>query len=186
MGYGFCLENNPCDFYLFKLITPPPEIHEKFKRKIPEHFKSKECTIEELRFFLIGSNHYKGSYGVPLGLSCLRGIPQALVLATQILIAHTMGMEETEEDGTPNLELWYATLDTILHKIEVNREAILQFDSSLPEKPRNKREQNAKLYRDGQLRILNEIHSELGGFLAPLEESEISMEEAFKDLSLPV
>jgi hypothetical protein len=186
LGYGFCIENNPCDFYLFKLISPPPEIHQKFKNKIPEHFKSEQCTVEELRFFLIGSNHYTKSYGTPLGLSCLRGIPEALVLATQVLIVHTMGFQELEEDGSPNLDVWYATLDTLFHKVEVNRDAIQQFGSELPSKPRNQREQSAKLYRDGQLRILNEIHGELEAFLEPLEVGQTTLKDAFANLKLPV
>jgi len=185
VGYGFCIENNPCDFFLFKLVPPPPEIHQILKVKISEHFKSAEVADEELRFFLLGSNHYEGGYGAPLGLSCLRGIPQALVLATQILIVHTMGFEEVEEDGSLNLDVWYATLDTLFHKVEVSRDAIQQFDPLLPSNPRNKREHNAKLYREGQLRILNEIHGELETFLAPLEDSQISLKDAFSSLKLP-
>jgi hypothetical protein len=182
MGYGFCAVDNPCDQVLLRLARPPPEIHAILKSRLPNHFKSNAWIPEESGFYIRGSKHYTTGYENDFGLQCLRGAPTELVLAIQAFVSFSF--EPDELDDLAHLSLWYGTLDALLHRLEQKRDAIRQWDSILLVVPQNKRQHFAKIYRDGQLNILDEVIGELKEFLEPIESGEQSLEEAFKDLKL--
>jgi hypothetical protein len=75
--------------------------------------------------------------------------------------------------------LWCSTLDVILQRLEQKRAQISQFDHLLPVRPKNAKQTAANMYRNGQVRILDELIGELDGFLGPIERDERSMEESF-------
>jgi hypothetical protein len=183
MGYGFCVVDNPCDQLLLRLARPPAEIYAALKARIPNQFRSDAWIAEESGFYIRGSKHYTGGYDNNFGLSCLRGMPPELVMVIQTFVSFSFGSDASDDNS--QLELWYATLDALLHRLQQKRDAITQWDSSLPVSPQNKRQHFSKIYRDGQLSILNEVIAELEEFLAPLENGEKSLEETFKDLNPP-
>jgi hypothetical protein len=183
MGYGFCVVDNPCDQLLLRLARPPPEIHAALKAKLPYHFKSNAWIAEESGFYIRGSKHYSGGYDDNFGLSCLRGMPPELVIAIQTFVSFSFDADASDENA--HLELWYGTLDALLHRLQQKRDAITQWNSKLPASPQNNRQRFAKIYRDSQLGILTEVITELEEFLAPLENDEKTLEETFKDLKAP-
>lgn len=159
MGYGFCILDNPCDQLLLRIAKPPPEVHAVLKSKLPRHFKSDAWTAEESGFYIRGHGHYSGPY--PTGLPALRGIPLDLALSMQALISHFYDFRQNSED--PKEELWHATIDAILDRLQQKSSAIITHDIFLPDQPANNRQKQAKLYRDGQLLILSEVIGDLQG-----------------------
>jgi hypothetical protein len=180
MGYGFCIVDNPCDQVLLRLARPPSEIHAALKARVPTHFKSDSWNPEESGFHIRSSNHYSGGYGDTFGLPCLRGVPPELVLAIQTFVSFSFDPETLKDNQDE--ELWFATLDALLHRLQQKRDAIKQWDSSLPSSPQNNRQEFAKIYRDGQLSVLCEVIGELEQFLDPIEKGERTLTESFQGL----
>lgn len=178
LGYGFCLANNPCDQVAVRLSKPPPPIHDALKSRMPLHFKSNEWTTEESGFYIRGRAHYAGGYPNPFGLPCLRGVPAELVLALQTIVSFVF-TSENKDEKTQKLELWWATLDSILDRLQQKREAICAWNGRLPEAPENSAQHFAKMYRDGQLTILNEVIAELNELLGPLERGQKDLGQTF-------
>src|ERR1700744_5373398 len=180
MGYGFCTVDNPCDQVLLRLARPPPEIHAALREKVPMHFKSDSWISEESGFYIRGSNHYSGGYDNTFGLPCLRGVPPELVLAIQTFISFSFDPDDLGDNHEE--ELWFGTLDPLLHRLQQKRDAIKHWDSTLPAHPQNRRQEFAKIYRDGQLSILSEVIGALEEFLDPIEKGERSLEESFRHI----
>jgi hypothetical protein len=80
-------------------------------------------------------------------------------IRTIISFAFQAQLEDGDEISDDELD--YASIQAILDRLLDKRQAIVQWDSHLPLQPQNIRQTHAKTYRDGQLRILNEIISEL-------------------------
>jgi hypothetical protein len=180
MGYGFCIIDNPCDQVMLRFARPPPEIHAALRSNLPHHFKSAEWTADESGFYIRGSKHYSAGYGNPFGLACLRGVPPELVLSIQTFVSFSF--EPAEPQDGLRLELWYATLDALLHRLLSKRNSIRQWDENLSLTTENKKQEFAKIYRDGQLSILCEVIEELESFLDPIEKGAQTLEEAFQGL----
>ena len=79
-------------------------------------------------------------------------------------------------------ELWWATLDQLLMRLQQKRAVILQWDNQLPSAPQNRFQEFAKIYRDGQLSILGDVIGDLEGFLQPLEEGAVDMIDLFRSM----
>jgi hypothetical protein len=191
MGYGFCIKDNPCDQVVLRLAKPPPPIHAALRHQLPATFTSADWSTDESGFYLRGSAHYAGGYVNPLlsnsggsstGASALRGIPPALLSALHIMVSFAFESGQTS-DRARQAERWWATFDALLARLEHKRDAIVVWDEHLPaEGPRNRCQAFAKIYRDGQLAILNEVIAELDGVLGPLDRGEVDMVEAFEPL----
>jgi hypothetical protein len=178
MGYGFCEPNNPCDEVAVLLAAPPPPLHRALKRAYPAHFTSADWTDAEAGFFIRGSAHFSGGYPNPWpALACLRGIPPMLVRTIRTMVGETFELEGDDEAEREGM-LWYATLDTLASRMKQKSENIRQFDRTLTT-PRNKKQEYAKIYRDGQLKILEEVWEELNSVLEDLDSGEKDVTEAF-------
>jgi hypothetical protein len=178
LGYGFCLPDNPCDEVGMRLAQPPPIIHEALQQTMPDHFKSKEFDPTEFIFRIRGSKHYTGGYENPMrdhGITCARGIPEEMALTLQLLASYGI-MPESHDPLRKEAELWYATFDLLLQRLQATRQQITRWDAELPSKPQNQCQQAAMIYRNGQLDILNEVIGELEDFIGPLEQGMDYME----------
>jgi len=155
MGYGFCIPDNPCDAVTVRLGKPPEEVYAALRETFPSQFSSPEWTADSSTFFLRGSHHYSGGY--PHEMPCLRGIQPELFHAVCAILSYT--------DSELNDEaLVDATISAILDRLRDKRSAISRWDEDLPPTPQNMRQAYAKHYRDGQLKILNEVITELEGY----------------------
>jgi len=162
------------------LAQPPPHIHQALRDQYPHHFQDKGWIAEEASFRIRGSGHYAGGY-LPPALPCLRGIPPMLVMTIQSLVAETFELDDDDPREMAAM-LWYATLDSIAFRMKQKIEAIRQFDRKLPKQPHNRKQEHAKIYRDGQLKILEEVDRELNAVLGPLENDDADFKAAFVDL----
>jgi hypothetical protein len=178
MGYGFCIPNNPCDEVSVLLAAPPPALHRALQRAHPEHFVAPAWTDAEAGFHIRGSAHFAGGYDNPWpALPCLRHVPPMLVRTIRTMVGETFEVEgggPRERDAM----LWFATLDTIAERMQTKRQHIRQFDGMLKE-PTNRKQEYAKIYRDGQLRILEEVLDALTAVIAPIETFEKEPTEVF-------
>jgi hypothetical protein len=161
LGYGFCVENNPCDQFAIRLGRPPDEVLEVLRERFPLQFKNEngdgEWTPDSARFFLRGSGHY--SKGYEQEVESLRGIPPELFGAVSGMISYTR--DDLDEEGVVD-----ATMQALLDRVKAMRSAITQWDDRLPSEPQNQKQKFAKMYRDGQVRIADEIIRELEGYFS--------------------
>jgi hypothetical protein len=161
-----------------RLAQPPPMIHDALRHTMPDHFKSKEFNPDEFIFRMRGSKHYTGGFENPMrkyGIACVRGLPEEMLLTLHMLASYGI-MPESQDPLRKEGELWYATLDILLARLQDTRDQITKWDSELPPKPQNRCQEAAKIYRDGQLAILNEVIGEFEDFLGPLEQGMDYME----------
>ena len=158
LGYGFCLPENPCDQFALRLGKPPDEVHEALQRRFPVQFATPEWTQESATFFLRGSSHY--SKGYDNEMANLRGVPPELLGAISGIISYTQ--DDMGED-----EIFDATVLALLDRMRALRDAIVQWDDKLPATPQNAKQRFAKIYRDGQIAIVDEIIRELDEITHP-------------------
>ena len=157
MGYGFSQENNPCDEVTVRLGQPPKEVFAALREVFPVQFSSLEWTAESSTFYLRGSKHYSG--GFQHDLSCLRGIQPELFHTICAILSYSNG--EMNDDDIVD-----AAVSAILDRLRDKHTAILKWNSVLPVEPQNMRQAYAKIYRDGQITILEEIIGELEQYFA--------------------
>ncbi|KAL8639288.1 MAG: hypothetical protein Q9226_008885 [Calogaya cf. arnoldii] len=184
MGYGFCIPGNPCDQVAFRLGQVPPEIHRKLRERVPSHWCSETWDPQESVFYIRGSFHYTSGYGNQYGipkLDCLRGIPPelahsvyAIILASDENAALSEGLEDSKR-------IWAGTLDALLQQAEAQLLAITRWNSELPDLSSMAGAKAASMYRIGQLKILDEVISELRAFMDPLREGHVGTGEAFQE-----
>ncbi|TID14751.1 SET domain-containing protein [Venturia nashicola] len=169
-GYGFCMENNPCDVVAIRIGKPPESVHEALRAQFPTRFSSLDWSPDEATFFLRGSNHYTGGYDECV-MPCLRGLPPEMYAAIRAILtfsykAYIEGGEMTEAD------LDEASLQAIHDRLSEKRNAIIMWNSQLPHQPQNQKQAQAKIYREGQLSILEEILKELDTKLEELSKDQ--------------
>ena len=157
MGYGFSLENNPCDEVTVRIGQPPKEVFAALREAFPVQFSSLEWTAESSTFYLRGSKHYSG--GFQHDSSYLRGTQPELFHTICAVLSYSNG--EMNDDDVAD-----AAIGAILARLKDNRAAILKWNTVLPAEPQNKRQTYAKIYRDGQITILEEIIGELEQYFA--------------------
>jgi hypothetical protein len=167
MGYGFCIPSNPCDEVPIRLGRPPPPVQEQLRLKYPTRFSTSDWDPEAATFFLRGSRHYSGGYPPPMHevkLRCLRGLPPDFYRTIHSILRYAFQTQHAGEEITEE-ELVEATLDAILERLVDKRNGIVKWNDELPAEPQNIKQKVAKIYRDGQLEILEEIIGELQGQL---------------------
>jgi hypothetical protein len=183
VGYGFCLLDNPCDQVAMRLTKPADNVLNILCDKFPKLFADLQSGWKEDSgaFYLRGSGHYSGGHENLLGLSCLRGIPAQLFIMLNTIVEVAEPDEDEEDDEEAQERMWCTTLDAILQRLEQKQAMLARFGSLLAAKsPQNAKQMAAKIYRDGQVKIVDEIISELEKFLGPIEQGEISMTESFE------
>jgi hypothetical protein len=183
MGYGFTLSQNPCDEVPIRLGRPPPAVHAALRTKLTARFTSTEWNPDEATFYLRGRGHYTGGYtseythlddeDSALAIAaCLRGLPIDFYRTVHTIMQCAFGAQAAAE-GTQAIEdeeLRDATLGVILERLVQKRDGIAAWDGELPVKPANARQAYAKIYRDGQVGILEEVIGELEMCLEEREE----------------
>jgi hypothetical protein len=163
MGYGFCIPSNPCDEVAIRLGRPPQPVHATLRTKFPTRFTTTEWDPEAATFFLRGSKHYSGGYPPPMHsikLKCLRGLPPDFYGTIHTILTYAFQTQHEGEEISEE-ELVEATLYAILERLVEKREGIVKWDEMLVDGPKNVKQKFAKIYRDGQVGILEEIIGEL-------------------------
>ena len=165
LGYGFCVEDNPIEQFPLKLAFPPmlqqyaqetglfkPE-NVPFGMKID--FLSKDSNAEQ--HFLRARGHPFGRYenGVPF----LRGIPPYIVHFFFVQTLLSLGLEVQDINvQRPGSKLTLQVL-TLLHQALSQRSQTLPL--SVSQQPQNDKQRYAKIYRDGQAKIIHSVRHEL-------------------------
>ncbi|KAF2849847.1 SET domain-containing protein [Plenodomus tracheiphilus IPT5] len=165
LGYGFCLEENPIEQFALKLAFPPmlqqyaQEMGLLDARSVPfgmsPSFLEKDPNSEQ--HFLRTWNHPFGRYEnhVPF----FRGIPPYIVHFFFIQTVMTSGLDITEIDvERPGSRVTVQVL-VLLHQALEQRSRSLPLHIDL--EPKNMKQKFAKIYRDGQAKIIHSIREEL-------------------------
>lgn len=143
---------------MVRLGKPPPPVHAVLKSTLPEHFKSEEWNSSEATFYLRSPNHFSGGYDH--GIMCLRGIPFEIF---RMLAETVYFMSTGETDGAGDLpeesEQFGYVVEEFLHPLRQRLELIVA--NKVQGEPVNQKQAYAKVYRDGQIEILECIISEL-------------------------
>jgi hypothetical protein len=183
MGYSFCVADNPYDQVAFRLSQVPPEMHCKLSESVPSHWRSETWDLQESVFYIRGSFHYTSGYsnvyGIP-ALDCLRGIPSELAHSVYAIISVNDKNLFSPKGIEHETKLWASTVDALLQQAEARLLAITRWNSGLPKSPLAATDSAALINRQGQVKILEEVISELSICVAPLRRGDVSIEELFK------
>jgi hypothetical protein len=177
MGYGFCELNNPCDEVTVLLAPPHPIIHAALRRAYPEHYVAPTWTDAEAGYHIRGSDHFSGYDNPWPALPALRGIPPMLVRTIRTMVGESFELEGGNAREMDAMT-WYATFDTLAGRMRTKIDNIRQFDAKLTT-PKNRKQEFAKTYRDGQLKILEEAWNGLNEVLMDIELGTKEPTEAF-------
>lgn len=165
LGYGFCLEHNPIEQFPLKLAFHPmlQEYAQAMGLLKPENvpfrmstdFLSKDPNTEH--HFLRAKGHPFGRYKncVPF----FRGVPPYIVHFFFIQTLLSLELEVQDIDlQRPGVRITLQVL-TLLHQAMTQRSQSLPL--SIPQEPQNDKQRYAKIYRDGQAKIIHSIRLEL-------------------------
>jgi hypothetical protein len=165
LGYGFCLENNPIEQFPLKLAFPP--MLQQYAQETglfkPENvpfgmdtdFLSKDPNAEQ--HFLRAKDHPFGRYDNYVPFFC--GIPPYIVhfFFVQTLLSLELDVHDINvQRPGPRVTLQVLTL---LHQALSQRSQTLPL--SIPQQPQNEKQTYAKIYRDGQAKIIHSVRDEL-------------------------
>jgi hypothetical protein len=165
LGYGFCLEDNPIEQFPLKLAFPP--MLQEYARatglfepgNVPfgmsTEFLSKDPNTEQ--HSLRAQCHPFGRYD-----NCIpffRGIPPYIVhfFFIQTLLSLELDVHDINVQK-PGSRIVLQVL-TFLHQAIDQRSQALPL--SIPEQPQNDKQKYAKIYRDGQAKVIHSIRLEL-------------------------
>jgi hypothetical protein len=172
LGYGFCLENNPIEQFPLKLAFPPmlqeyaqavgllEPMNVPFGMSID--LSDKDPDTEQ--HFLRAKGHPFGRYDnlIPF----FQGIPPYIVrfFFIQTLLSLELDVQ-TIDVSRPGPRITLQVL-TLLHQAIEQRSQTLPL--SLAQQPQNVKQEYAKIYRDGQARIIHSVRLELQSALKRL------------------
>jgi hypothetical protein len=183
MGYGFCVPGNQCDQVAFRLNAVAPVVHHRLRERIPDHWKSEIWNEQESVFYVRGALHYTSGYLDAYGhgrFECLRGIPPALAYSLYEIITANHEQEPVAEEAGYGSLIWASVVDALLQRTETTLSAITHWNPWLPETPSSSiRVKAAALYREGQIKILEDVIAELKAVMEPLRAGEIDVNDAF-------
>ncbi|OCL07906.1 SET domain-containing protein, partial [Glonium stellatum] len=172
MGYGFCIPNNPSDSVAIKLGHLPPPVLETL-RNPPTPDPTPSISPLDTALSLRGPTHYCGAY--PALAPCLRGIPPLMVraaLSTCLAVRGIAPAAMADQLSNPSSRLVVATMRQLLAPLQKKQDAITT--TYPPTWPQTRNQRHAKLYRDGQLAILNSITTAIARTLRTLARSPSS------------
>ncbi|GAB7352361.1 hypothetical protein MBLNU459_g2800t1 [Dothideomycetes sp. NU459] len=172
MGYGFCSPSNMHDGALLTMRPPPPPLQEMLRPLHPGYFTPagvwdpSATTFRLLRSLLPDATSTSST-------SIWRAIPTPLVE----LLAHTVRFERglpvtaagaAEQRCLPRIAQYVAAaLAPKIARLAAATRA-LSPSSSATVTPRNPRQANALVYREGQAAVLRGVQAGLGQYLAGL------------------
>ncbi|RYC61509.1 hypothetical protein CHU98_g4720 [Xylaria longipes] len=167
MGFGFCIPDNPYDQVAVRLGQLQPEIHSKLHDSIPSHWQSETWKPEESVFYLRATSQHSFGYSnvyEDSKLSCLRRIPPELPKSVYIILLERNKAVGVPEEAASDKQIWEGTINVLLHQMEQALIGITQWDRELSDPPSTGGAKTALIYRMGQVKILEEVISELKMF----------------------
>ena len=163
MGYGFCVENNPFDCVFQALKPPPPDLQPSLRRILPGYFTTKGKWNSEGATFQLREWRNDEANGNDVWNS----LPISLVEVFYYLVRHERGLEVEPIDGDVRTFLLSGSGRRYLPRIafllyssllpKINK--IAETDPDVPASTTNDKQRYAKLYRDGQRRILQSLRA---------------------------
>jgi hypothetical protein len=177
LGYGFCLEDNPIEQFPLKLAFPPllQQYAEETRLFKPENVPFSMTTD----FLVTDANkeqHFLRAPGHPFGRydNCVpyfRGIPPYIVHFFFIQTLLSIDIDITDVNiQRPGVRITLKVL-TQLHQAISQRAQTLPL--SMPQVPHNDKQAFAKIYRDGQARIIHAVRDELQNVLDRLRHGTL-------------
>jgi hypothetical protein len=165
LGYGFCLEDNPIEQFPLKIAFPAAlrQYAEDMGLMRPDNVpfgmnpSFLETDLNSVQHSLRAKNHPFGRYENHIPF--FRGIPPQIVhlFFIQTLLAVDAEINEIDiEHPGPRITVHVLTL---LHQAITQRAQTLPL--SIPQHPQNEKQKYAKIYRDGQAKIIHSIREEL-------------------------
>ncbi|KAJ6198665.1 hypothetical protein J3E72DRAFT_238787 [Bipolaris maydis] len=176
LGYGFCLEDNPIEQFALKLAFQPQLQQYAHQLGLLD---GKNVPFEMTRDFLATDpnkeQHFLRTRGHPFGrygnnVPFFRGVPPYIVHFFFIQTIITAEVDVNSIDvARPGARITLQVL-VLLHQ------ALEQRCASLPlrieQEPQNTKQKYAKIYRDGQARIIHSVRQELQAAVARLRASD--------------
>lgn len=176
LGYGFCLEDNPHDKVLLTLKAPPEELQKELRKIQPGYFEERrddkdgEWSSEKATFGLQQPVH-----DPERPEAVFDRLPEPLLELMIYMLRHERGLSFSFVERP----LFYLTAPNSAgrqYRAPITRMIVTsllpklaKLQASTPQNPpTNKKQQQAKIYRDGQMRILEHVTGGLRNYLRTL------------------
>lgn len=118
------------------------------------------------------------TYGMPK-LACLNKIPVDLTKSIHIIVDAYAENAVFENASTKEKQIWASTIDLLLNSMEGTLKGIQQWDGMKMDCPSTAGGKAALVYREGQVKILESVISDLKVFIDPLRNGIMSIEDRF-------
>lgn len=175
MGYGFCSADNPHDGILLSMRPPPPPLQQMLRVIHPGYFRtngewnSDAATFRLLRWQLHDTTEF-GAFS-----KAWAPIPEPLAELFCYIVQFERGVDvapvEAPEDylyrgyGQRYLpRIAFYIMMSLLPKIQ----RLEQSNDVLPDQPQNSHQAMAKIYRDGQIEVLEDVQDRMAAYLRSL------------------
>jgi hypothetical protein len=187
LGYGFCLEDNPIEQFALKLAFQPQL--QQYAQQLGL-LDAKNVPFGMSRDFLATDpnkeQHFLRAKGHPFGrydnhVPFFRGVPPYIVHFFFIQTVITAEVDTNSIDvARPGARITLQVL-VLLHQALEQRCASLPLHTEL--EPRNAKQKYAKIYRDGQARIIHSVRHELQVAVARLRSHQEASPRSLHSLS---
>lgn len=174
MGYGFCTHQNPWDRFALAFKPPPAPVQNRLRTTHPELFDLNGWNSSAGTFYLPGPRYIAQGYDHRI-FSFWNTLPPTLIE----LLFHMVMRERGKDVALVNLEQYlssnkacpdiFAISRHFLEQVQPMLARIMHLRSCLPLKPKNRLQTNAQMYRDGQIRILENVVRELRKFIQSIQ-----------------
>ncbi|KAF2130441.1 SET domain-containing protein [Dothidotthia symphoricarpi CBS 119687] len=176
LGYGFCLADNPIEQFALKLAFPPmlqeyaQEMGLLDPKNVPFGMSTSFLTTDpnKEQHFLRAKDHPFGRYDNHIPF--FRGIPPYIVhfFFIQCMLALDIDVQSINIER-PGARITLQVL-TLLHQAISQRCATLPLTIDL--EPKTDKQRYAKIYRDGQAKIIHSIRLELSAVINNLRSPD--------------
>lgn len=180
LGYGFCLQDNPIEQFALKLAFQPQL--QQYAQQLGL-LDAKNVPFGMSRDFLATTDpnqeqHFLRAKGHPFGryennVLFFRGVPPYII---HFFFIQTVITAEVDVDG---IDVARPGPRITLQVLVLLHQALEQRCASLPlhiaQEPQNDKQKFAKMYRDGQARIIHSVRRELEAAVARLRASPRSL-----------
>lgn len=182
LGFGFCIPDNPHDRVAVRIGQVEPFVHTRLRKILPDHWRSELWKSEESVFYISLKLHNGGepskAHDIPK-LKCLEHIPAELTKSVYIIVDAYAENVVFENAFVKSKQVWANTVDVLLTTLERSLQEIHQWDSELTDCTMTSGAKAASVYREGQMKILQAVTSELRAFLTPLRTGAINILDLF-------
>jgi hypothetical protein len=163
LGYGFALEDNACNEVMVRLGRPPDPVLQVLRSTLPlafaEPWDPHQCT-----FHLRGPEHFTGGYDH--GIKPLRGVPiEMFHVITEMAYFMSTNDPTGAGDVPVGSEQFSMVLEEFIFPLRQKLQMIAGPQAAIDREPRTAKERFARIYRDGQLAILQSIIGEMEAYL---------------------